>query len=44
MGCLISLPETDTIPDEILYIPGVDFYTEPFLDDYEVDNLFFLYD
>jgi hypothetical protein len=44
MGCLFSLPETDLIPDEIVYIPGVDFYIEEISDENEMNTLFFLCD
>jgi hypothetical protein len=44
MGCIFSLFETDVIRDEIVYIPGVDFYIEPADDEHEINELFFLYD
>lgn len=44
MGCIFSLFETDLTRDEILYIPGVDFYTEAATDEHEINELFFLYD
>lgn len=44
MGCLFSLPETNLILDEYIYIPPVDLYTETYSSDYEAGNLFFLCD
>lgn len=44
MGCLFSLPETNHVPDEIVYTYGVDFYIEQFNDENEANVLFFLCD